>query len=73
MASAMLVEPASRKQLIARLRRVAMFSGPWPVRTCDASSPSSRILDNGDYAACGIMPTEPEVTTVLPGQGPGLC
>lgn len=37
----MLVWPWSRRVLIARLRTVAMFSGPWPVRTRDASSPKA--------------------------------
>lgn len=30
--------PYCRSVLIARLRRVAMFSGPWPVRIFEASS-----------------------------------
>lgn len=31
--------PAARSALIARLRKVAIFSGPWPVRILEASSP----------------------------------
>lgn len=38
MPAAMLVWPAVRSWLIAKLRRVAMLSGPWPVRILEASS-----------------------------------
>jgi hypothetical protein len=34
----MLVWPAVRSWLMAKLRRVAMFSGPCPVRILEASS-----------------------------------
>lgn len=34
----MLVWPAARSWLMAKLRRVAMFSGPCPVRIVEASS-----------------------------------
>jgi hypothetical protein len=40
MASAMLVKLAWRNRVIARLRMVAVFSGPWPVRIWEASSPN---------------------------------
>ena len=33
-----LVWPAARSSLMAKLRRVAMFSGPYPVRILEASS-----------------------------------
>ncbi len=37
----MLAWPWSRRVLIARLRRVAMFSRPWLVRIFEASSPKA--------------------------------
>ncbi len=37
-AAAMVVAPALRCRLIARLRRVARTAGPCPVRICDRSS-----------------------------------
>ena len=43
--AAMLVWPASRSLLIARLRRVAMFSGPCPVRILEASSREGGVPD----------------------------
>jgi len=42
---------------MAVLRRVAMICGLLPVRTWERSSSLSRIRDNDDYAAFGIMPT----------------
>lgn len=38
MAAAMLVCPAARRWLIAKLRRVDVLSGPCPVRVLEASS-----------------------------------
>ena len=53
----MLVQPAGRSRLMAVLRRAAMTWGALPVRTWERSSSLSRIRDNDDYAAFGVMPT----------------
>ena len=45
MPAAMLVWPAVRSWLIAKLRRVAMLSGPWPVRILEASFAESGVAD----------------------------
>jgi hypothetical protein len=54
----MLVAPASRWRLTAKLRRVAMFAGPWPVRIWERSSPTrfdaEREEDNTFWCAAVI-------------------
>jgi hypothetical protein len=41
-AAAMLVAPARRRMVMARLRRLAMMRGPLAVRTCERSSSTSK-------------------------------
>ena len=54
-AAAMLVAPALRCRLMARLRRVAMTAGPWPVRIWLRSSVkvSGRSHDRHRAVSCG--------------------
>ena len=54
---AICVVAASRWRLTAKLRRVAMLAGPWPVRIWDRSSPkeTSRIQWRASICQCPRM------------------
>ncbi|ALC25703.1 hypothetical protein ABE83_00295 [Streptomyces sp. CFMR 7] len=61
----MLVWPASRSRLMAKLRRVAMFSGLCPVRILDASS--RKAVSRTKWSLFSITQCALKIVAIRPG------
>lgn len=66
----MLVWPAARRVLMAKLRRVAMLSGPWPVWTLEASS--AKVVSRTEWSLFSMIHCERAIFAMRSGEASRL-